>query len=65
MPAICTVKQYHDAPDYIAALVKNINRYWNANGKPNKLIMRFHGVPCYTLDKGDPYHCYCQKQVDY
>lgn len=61
MPAIRTVKQYHDDPDYIAALAKNINEYWNANGKPNKLIMSFHGVPRYTLDKGDPYHCYCQK----
>ncbi len=61
MPAIRTVKQYHDEPDYIAALAKNVNEYWNANGKPNKLIMSFHGVPRYTLDKGDPYHCYCQK----
>jgi len=23
--------------------------------------MSFHGVPRYTLDKGDPYHCECQK----
>ncbi len=61
MPAIRTVKQYHDDSDYIAALAKNINEYWEANGKPNKLIMSFHGVPRYTLDKGDPYHCYCQK----
>jgi len=61
MPAIRTVKQYHDDPDYIAALAKNINEYWDINGKPDKLIMSFHGVPRYTLDKGDPYHCYCQK----
>ena len=61
MPAIRTVKQYHDDPDYIAALAKNINEYWDVNGKPDKLIMSFHGVPRYTLDKGDPYHCYCQK----
>jgi ferrochelatase len=25
------------------------------------LLMSFHGVPRYTLDKGDPYHCECQK----
>ena len=61
MPAIRTVKQYHDDPDYIAALAKNINEYWDVNGKPDKLIMSFHGVPRYTLDKGDPCHCYCQK----
>ena len=23
--------------------------------------MSFHGVPRFTLDKGDPYHCECQK----
>lgn len=61
MPAIRTVKHYHDEPGYIAALAHNINDYWEQNGKPDKLIMSFHGVPRATLDKGDPYHCYCQK----
>lgn len=61
MPAIRTVKQYHDDPDYIAALAKNISEYWESNSRPDKLIMSFHGVPRETLDKGDPYHCYCQK----
>jgi ferrochelatase len=23
--------------------------------------MSFHGVPQYTLDKGDPYYCHCRK----
>jgi len=30
-------------------------------GRPDILLMSFHGVPRYTLDKGDPYHCECQK----
>jgi protoporphyrin/coproporphyrin ferrochelatase len=61
MPAVRTVKQYHDDPGYIAALAQNIREYWAQNGKPDKLIMSFHGVPRATLDKGDPYHCLCQK----
>ncbi len=61
MPAIRTVKHYHDHPGYIAALAQNIREYWDQNGKPDKLIMSFHGVPRKTLDKGDPYHCFCQK----
>lgn len=61
LPALRTVKQYHDDPDYIAALAQNINEYWESNGRPDKLIMSFHGVPQATLDKGDPYHCFCQK----
>ena len=31
------------------------------NGRPDKLVMSFHGVPRFSLDKGDPYHCECQK----
>ena len=61
MPAIRTVKHYHDHPKYIAALAQSIREYWMLKGRPDKLIISFHGVPRYTLDKGDPYHCECQK----
>ncbi|MBA2658729.1 MAG: ferrochelatase [Nitrosospira sp.] len=60
-PAIRTVKHYHDHPGYIAALAQNVRDYWMRNGKPDKLVMSFHGVPRFTLEKGDPYHCECQK----
>ncbi|MEP6877928.1 MAG: ferrochelatase, partial [Nitrosospira sp.] len=60
-PAIRTVKHYHDHPGYIAALAQNVRDYWMKSGKPDKLVMSFHGVPRFTLDKGDPYHCECQK----
>lgn len=60
-PAIRTVKHYHDHPGYIAALAQNVCDYWTRTGKPDKLIISFHGVPRFTLDKGDPYHCECQK----
>lgn len=61
MPALRTVRQYHDHPAYIEALAESVRQYWGGKGKPEKLIMSFHGVPRYTLDKGDPYHCSCQK----
>lgn len=61
MPEIRTVRSFHDHPAYIAALAANIGEYWAANGRPDKLLMSFHGVPRYTLDKGDPYHCECRK----
>ena len=60
-PALRTVKQYHDHPGYIAALAQNVRDYWDAHGRPNKLIISFHGTPRASLDKGDPYHCACQK----
>jgi len=61
MPEIRTVRSFHDHPAYIAALAANIGEYWAAHGRPDKLLMSFHGVPRDTLDKGDPYHCECQK----
>src|SRR5690606_34802539 len=29
------------------------------NGRPDILVMSFHGVPRSTVDKGDPYHEQC------
>ena len=60
-PALRTLKHYHDHPAYIYALAANIRDYWQMHGRPDVLLMSFHGVPRYTLDKGDPYHCECQK----
>lgn len=61
VPGLRTVRHYHDDPRYIGALAGSVLAYWSRHGKPDKLIMSFHGVPRYTLDKGDPYHCECQK----
>ncbi|MBU1690905.1 MAG: ferrochelatase [Gammaproteobacteria bacterium] len=61
MPEIRTVRSFHDHPGYIAALAQSVRDDWMRNGRPDKLVMSFHGVPRYTLDKGDPYHCECQK----
>jgi len=60
-PALRTIRHYHDHPGYIHALAANIRDYWQMHGRPDLLLMSFHGVPRYTLDKGDPYHCECQK----
>jgi ferrochelatase len=60
-PALRTVRHYHDHPAYIHALAANIRDQWQMHGRPEVLVMSFHGVPRYTLDKGDPYHCECQK----
>ena len=60
-PAVRLVRHYHDHSAYIAALAKSINDYWMTNGRPEKLLMSFHGVPRFSLDRGDPYHCECHK----
>lgn len=60
-PALRTVRSFHDHPGYIAALAQSVKDYRMKNGRPDILVMSFHGVPRRTLDKGDPYHCECQK----
>jgi ferrochelatase len=61
MPALRVVDAYHDDAGYIAALAQNINDYWTKNGRPDRLVISFHGVPRRSLELGDPYHCHCQK----
>ncbi|MFC3533131.1 ferrochelatase [Vogesella facilis] len=61
MPELRTIRHYHDQPGYIAALAASVREHWQKNGRGDKLVMSFHGVPRYTLDKGDPYHCECLK----
>ncbi|WP_035383557.1 ferrochelatase [Ferriphaselus sp. R-1] len=60
-PALRTIKHFHDDAGYIAATAQNVRDHWTLHGRPELLVMSFHGLPRYTLDKGDPYHCECQK----
>jgi len=55
------VKHFHDEPGYIASVAATVQEYWAANGRPDKLLMSFHGLPRRCLDLGDPYYCECQK----
>ena len=45
---------YHDDAGYIKALAQSINDYWMKNGRPNMLLLSFHGVPRRALEQGDP-----------
>jgi ferrochelatase len=56
MPDIRTLRHFHDHPGYIGALRHGIERYWAEHGRPDVLLMSFHGVPRNTLVKGDPYY---------
>ncbi|MBM5570324.1 MULTISPECIES: ferrochelatase [Deefgea] len=60
-PAIRTVAPFFDHPEYIAALEQQVRQHWQSNGRGDHLLLSFHGVPRYTLNKGDPYHCHALK----
>jgi protoporphyrin/coproporphyrin ferrochelatase len=61
VPELRFVNHYHDDDGYIKALVKRVTDHWAQNGRPDKLVLSFHGVPKRTLSLGDPYHCECLK----
>mgnify|MGYP005857576249 CR=1 FL=1 len=60
-PEIRALRNFHDDPGYIQALRQSIETFWAERGRPDVLVMSFHGVPRRSLDLGDPYHCECQK----
>lgn len=61
-PSLRTVPSYHDEPAYIAALGESVRQHLQQlSWQPEKILVSFHGLPREYLDKGDPYHCHCQK----
>ena len=61
VPELRFVNRYHDDAGYIEALARRVETHWREHGKPDHLVMSFHGVPERTLMRGDPYHCECHK----
>jgi len=61
VPALRTIDAFHDEPAYIKALAQNANDYWVKHGRPDFVVLSFHGLPRRTLELGDPYHCQCHK----
>jgi protoporphyrin/coproporphyrin ferrochelatase len=60
VPGLRFVDSFHSDEGYIKALAQNVNDFWMKHGRPDRLVMSFHGVPRRTLELGDPYHCFCQ-----
>lgn len=61
VPDIKFINHYSDHELYIQALSDSIRSHWEKNGRAEKLIFSFHGLPKRFLELGDPYFCYCQK----
>lgn len=61
-PAVRVAPSYHDDPVYIDALARSMtSSLAKLDFEPEKIIATFHGMPEKYLQKGDPYHCQCQK----
>ena len=61
-PTIRVVPPYFAQPSYVHAIAHSLKDYIDQlTWKPDRILMAFHGLPREYLDKGDPYHCQCQK----
>jgi ferrochelatase len=60
VPELHFINGYQDNSHYIDALASSIKEDLDKHGMPDKLVLSYHGTPKFFLDKGDPYHCFCQ-----
>jgi len=61
LPGYRFIRDYHDHPTYIAALVASVEHHWQQHGRAEKLIISFHGIPQRYADAGDPYSLQCRQ----
>ena len=61
IPELRFINQYYEEESYIKALANSIENFWKKNGKPQKIIFSYHGIPKKYHTNGDPYHCFCLK----
>ena len=59
LPQLRMIMDYHDNEAWVEAVAQSVRDHWQENGRKQKLMMSFHGLPKRFLLNGDPYHCQC------
>lgn len=59
-PATRLIDGYYSEPTYIDALRQSVEAHWQAHGRPEHLLMSYHGIPQRNSDRGDPYRQHCE-----
>ena len=60
LPGLTVIRDYYQHPLFIQSLAQSVRDYQAIHGKPEKLLMSFHGIPQPSADKGDPYADRCR-----
>jgi ferrochelatase len=60
-PEVRVLHEFHAHSAYAKAVAKNVNAYWMKHGRPDRLLMSFHGLPRAAAAKGDPYEAQCKE----
>ncbi len=61
VPDLRFISSYNKEDLYIDALANSVKEYQAIHGKPDLLLMSYHGIPKRYFDKGDNYPCQCCK----
>jgi ferrochelatase len=59
VPALRFVADFHDHRGYIEALAQRVIEHWRVNGRGERLVLSFHGIPRRSDELGDPYRIQC------
>lgn len=60
IPSLNFINGYYDNPLYIDALANSVSEHIEKHGKPDKLVLSFHGMPKLFHTRGDPYYDFCK-----
>ena len=60
VPGVTFIDEYHAEPGYIDAVAGSIREFRERNGRGERLLFSFHGLPRRMADKGDPYATQCR-----
>ncbi|WP_075180514.1 ferrochelatase [Pantoea sp. 1.19] len=64
LPDVSFIRDYATHPAYIAALKASVERSFAAHGKPDLLVLSYHGIPQRFADQGDDYPQRCRHTTD-
>jgi ferrochelatase len=60
-PELRTINDYHADAGYLAALASSVRSHWVEQGRGDKLLLSFHGIPEKYAAAGDPYPDQCRE----
>ncbi len=60
LPDVRFVRGFHDHAPWLDSLAQTVRRHWDREGRAERLVMSFHGLPQRAVDRGDPYDRECR-----
>ncbi len=63
-PAVRLVRDFHDQDTYLEALAQRVRDLWAREGRCDRLLISFHGIPQRSVTRGDPYGQQCRRTAE-